>query len=254
MSKYFISLSLIFGSVAEEAGAQQTPIQTDRPDQTECPATVPKYYLQAENGFLLEWKKAGQHNFASPSTLWKYGIGERVELRLITEWITEKENGETRSGLAPVTIGFKAKLCEEKGLRPAISFIGHLTTRNIGSGVFATSYAAPSFRFTLQHNLSDRLSLGYNLGAGWDGETANPVYLYTVTTGFATGKKTGAYIELYGYSAKGFSADHRFDGGFTWTPTADILADVSGGIGLSGHSPTGYIALGISYQIRLKNK
>jgi hypothetical protein len=32
----------------------QEQIETDRPDQTESPATVPHRYLQAETGFMYE--------------------------------------------------------------------------------------------------------------------------------------------------------------------------------------------------------
>ena len=47
---FFLGLSLLFQINSK---AQELPsIQTDRPDQTECPFITPKNYFQLENGFL----------------------------------------------------------------------------------------------------------------------------------------------------------------------------------------------------------
>lgn len=246
------SLYLIMMLLSTTGFSQIASIQTDRPDQTECPYIAPVHYLQAENGFLVEWQNATQTNYSCPSTLWKYGLTKTFELRLITEYGIEKINTKTQSGLVPVTLGFKVNLCKEKGLLPMISFIGHLTSADWGSKKYKTSYAAPAFRFTLQHTVSDKLSLGYNLGTEWDGETASPVYIYTLTTGLSISNKIGSYIEVYGYTQKKASADHRCDGGLTWLINPNILVDISGGVGLSRKSPEGYMTLGFSYRIKMK--
>ena len=106
--------------------AQNEPIQCDRPDQTETPSIVPKGMFQVEMGFTFQKNDKISNTNSLPSVLWKYGVNENFELRLITEFVSEKINDEKSSGLTPVLIGFKVKLCEEKGIIPKTSFIGHV--------------------------------------------------------------------------------------------------------------------------------
>ena len=67
-------------------------IQTDRPDQTECPFIVPKNHFQIETGVTYEKINTTEINFIYPTILSKFGISERFEVRLITELNTIKSN------------------------------------------------------------------------------------------------------------------------------------------------------------------
>jgi hypothetical protein len=219
-------------------------IQLDRPDQTECPFITPKGYIQIENGFVIE-NENDEKKYSLPSTLWKYGINKRLELRLITAFLKEEKHG-----LQPITIGFKTSLIEEKGFIPKISFIGHLTTKNIGSKVFYTQYIAPAFRFTMQHNLTEKVSLAYNLGIEWSGETTQESYIYTLTASNSFNKKLGGYIEFYGFFPKQNKPDQRFDCGITYLVNNDFMLDFSGGFGLTPNAPKNYLAFGVSYRFK----
>lgn len=231
--------------------AQETePIQTDRPDQTECPFIVPKRYLQVETGFGYEKLNKQSSSVMMPSILFKYGITEKTELRLITEIERLKDQVNRNTGLNPVTIGFKTNIAKEKGGIPNTSFIGHLTLPNVASCENKSSFYATSFRFTMQHTLTPKLSLAYNLGAEWDGETPAPTFIYTLTTGFSIGKKTGSFIEIYGFAPQHDAADHRLDGGFTFLLTDNILFDIAAGIGLSNNSPPFFLGTGFSFRAR----
>ena len=76
-----------------------------------------------------------------------------------------KQLTQKTSGISPVKIGFKVKLSDEKGLLPKTSFIGHLSIPSFASKELKTIFYAPSFRFTMQHTLTDKINLGYNLGS-----------------------------------------------------------------------------------------
>lgn len=208
-----IRLSLVIISLFFYAKSiSQTPIQLDRPDQTECPFIVPIGFIQAENGLTFENTNKKNQSLAYPTTLWKLGISKNFELRLITELVSAKADNETITGITPITVGFKVNIAEEKGLIPTISFIGHLTIPNVATKDFDINYFAPAYRFTMQHTLSKRFSLSYNLGTEWDGETPEPTFLYTLTTGFAITEKIGTYIEIYGFLPQKQSIDNRIDG------------------------------------------
>lgn len=237
------------------ANAQDLPpIQTDRPDQTECPFIVPQNYFQVESGFAYEKPISGSRQISHPSVLAKYGVNPRFELRYETSLSSFSDSASAGTGFSPQTIGFKVRLMEEKGILPLCSFIAHLDLPGIASKEFRSPYFAPSFRFTMQHTLTEKICLAYNLGAEWKGDDPHPVFLYTLTTGFSLTEKAGAYIEAYGFSQKGFSPDHRADGGFTYLITNNMMCDLSGGVGLSRNSPRYFVAAGLSFRIRTKSK
>lgn len=226
----------------------QETIQLDRPDQTETVAIVPKNYLQAEAGFLFEKVNTNESNYSLPSVLWKYGLNNIVELRLITEYSLSKDGLQNPYKLEPISIGFKTHLMEEKGIIPEISFIGHLSyIKNLTT---ERKNAVPSFRFTLQNTLSENTSLGYNLGIEWD-ETHQETYIYTLTVGSTITQKMSYYLEAYGFFNTLKTADQRIDGGFLYVINKDFVIDFSGGIGLSKISPKYFMALGISYRMNL---
>lgn len=230
--------------------AQETePIQTDRPDQTETPSIVPKGMLQVETGFSFQKNDEYNKTNTLPSTLWKYGVNENFELRLITEFVSEKFNSETTSGLSPILIGCKIKIADEKGFWPKTSFIGHISLPNVASTDFKTDFYAPEFRFTMQHTLSKRMSFSYNLGAEWDGFSAEPTFIYTVTTGLSITNKLGAYAEFFGFAPQQDKANHNFDGGITYLINNNFMVDLSSGIGVTENAPEHYIAVGFSFRI-----
>jgi hypothetical protein len=101
----------------------------------------------------------------------------------------------------------------------------------------------------MQHTLTDNISLGYNLGTEWDGETPEPVFIYTLATGFSLTEKIGAYIEVYGFAPQLSRAEHRADAGFGWYMNPNILFDLSGGVGITDNAPDYYGSLGFSIRL-----
>lgn len=243
-------LLIVFVNVHTLIKAQSPgPIQTDRPDQTETPYTVPVNHFQMETGLSFEQTDPDVQSFSDPSILFKYGLNDHFELGIITEFATLKTK-ETISGLTPITLRFKEKITDEKGLLPITSFIGYLSVPNWASKEFKSTYFAPAFRFTMQHTLSQKFTLSYNLGAEWNGETPEPAFIYTLTTGYSISDKFGAYVEVYGFAPQSSKADHRFDGGLNFLLKENILLDISGGAGITENAPDYYMALGFSFRLK----
>jgi hypothetical protein len=250
MKNFVLILSFLL--ISHYAISQDLPsIQTDRPDQTECPFITPKGYLQFENGFSIEKSNSETTTLVMPTILTKFGINDHFELRLITEYVTDQSETNKVSGINPVLIGFKARLFAEKGIIPITSFIGHLSLPDLASKNFKTTYYAPEFRFTMQHTISDKQSLSYNLGAEWNGETAEPVFIYTLTSGYSISEKISGYIELYGFLPQIDKPDHRFDAGLNYLFLPNHQLDVSAGFGLSKVSPDYFISLGYSFRFKV---
>lgn len=228
-----------------------TSIQTDRPDQTECPFITPKHYFQIESGFSYEKGHDDSNEIIAQSFLTRFGINDFFELRLITEYVNTNEYSNKYSGINPILIGFKTRLLKENGIIPNTSLIGHLGIPKAASSDYKVNNYYPEFRFTMQHTINEKQSLSYNLGAEWNGLSNNPTYIYTLTTGYSFTDKMGAYLELYGFLVQFEKPDHRFDAGLTYLITPNHQLDVSGGIGFSKDSPDFYIALGYSFRFKI---
>lgn len=249
LNYFFIVLFILtFGNISAQEEKKE-PIETDRPDQTETPSIVPKGMFQMETGFGFERVDGSSENFVVPTSLLKYGLNGTFEFRLIAEFSTDKTDGTTISGLSPILVGFKVAIAEEKGIWPKTSLIGHLSIPEFASDEFKTAYYAPMFRFTMQHTLSDKINLGYNLGAEWDGETPEPTFIYTLTTGISLSEKTGCFVELYGFAPQKDTAEHRFDAGFTYLISDNFMIDASGGFGITENAPDYFAAAGFSFRL-----
>jgi Putative MetA-pathway of phenol degradation len=247
-----IVTALVLVLFFENVSIAQMPIQLDRPDQTECPFIVPKGYLQAENGLTFENINSENTTLAYPTILWKLGLSRNFEFRLITELVSQSSYGETKKGLIPITVGFKAKIAEEEGMLPSTSFIAHLTIPKAATNNLKTDNYAPSFRFTMQNTLSKKVSLSYNLGAKWNGEVTEATFIYTLAVGYSITNKWGSYIETYGFLPQKGPPDNRLDGGLTYLINNNMMIDISGGIGISENSPKNYFSLGFSYRFNTK--
>lgn len=247
MKKIFL-LFCVLGCITIKAQTID-PIQADRPDQTETPAIVPKGMFQVETGFTFQKNDENSTSNSLPSVLWKYGVSENFELRLITEFVSEKNFNEKIDGFTPILIGIKIKLCDEKGIIPKTSFIGHIGLPNASSSRYKNDFIAPEFRFTMQHTLSDKFSLGYNLGFEWDGMTPQSTFIYTLTTGYAINKKMGFYAELFGFAPEKDKTNHNADAGITYLINNNFMLDLSSGVGLTDNAPDYYLALGCSFRI-----
>jgi len=240
---------LMLVSNLNAVGQDISPIQTDRPDQTETPFTVPKNHFQMENGFSYEQTDDNTRSFTIPSTLFKYGLNDHFEIGLITELATIKSFTKI-TGLSPVTFRIKDKIADENGILPTTSIICYMTIADLASDNLKAKYLAPAFKFTMQHTLSKKFSLGYNLGVQWDGESPYHVYIYTLTTDYFISDKIGIFAEVFGFATKNSKADNRLNTGLIFLLRHNVSIDISGGIGLSDNSPKYFLETGFSFRLK----
>jgi len=256
MFKKWGCMLLAAGLSLGDAEAQEMErMETDRPDQTECPFIVRTGWVQFEMGFNFEKNAPGAHTFVYPALLSKYGISKRFEFRVITSLLSSRDNrtlpAEVITGIEPVQLGFKAALVQEKGLIPTTALIAHIAVPQFASAKLHAEKLAPDFVFTMQHSLSPVCSIGYNLGAAWDGFSGSPAWLYRVSPGFTFGKNWYAYAEAFGFIQQNETANHNVDGGLAYYFNDNIKLDISAGKGLSAGSLSYYVALGASFRFPL---
>ena len=245
MQKLLMNLLLL--STVTVKAQDLLPIQTDRPDQTETPFLVPEGFFQIESGFNYENTDVTTRTFVYPTILAKYGVNDHFEWRLIFNYGSIEHSGARATGIDPIAVGFKAALWEAKGIIPKASFIGHLNVPFLASKNFRGSFYATNFRFTLQHQITEKFTFSYNLGSEWDGLSAEPTFIYTFSGGYSFSPKLGCYVEVYGFTPQQHFPDHRADGGIMFVPGPDFQIDLSGGLGITPlNNDYYYVSLGFS--------
>lgn len=233
---------------------QTPPMETDRPDQTESPSIVPVGWLQLEVGAQRErllFEDGTVEVNTLPTTLTKLGLAPWAELRIIAEReeVRTLEGTRMPGAMLPLEVGTKVRLAGESGLRPRTSLIAHVGIPPIASSEARTSTAFGNFRFTMQNTLSDRFSLGYNVGAEWDGDTPTTTLIYTIGLGAKLSDSWSAFGEVYGFLSDMDPSDHRVDGGFMCLLGDNVQLDASGGYSVGREQ--WFLSGGISFRLAL---
>ena len=255
MREIICTASFLFFLIS--TSAQIEKIETDRPGETNSPSTVQKKWMQLETGFLMQIEKnyprLKDYYIQHPSLLSKYGIGTRLELRLITALGTIKEenvNGTTLlTGITNVQLGGKVNFLKEKGLRPKTSLIAHYNFRNLRTLYKDTTNGA-NFRFAMLHTISKTISVGYNIGMDWNRFGSPPAYIYTFSPRFNISEKWFAYIEVFGSfkRPKKYNPENNIGAGFAYYVNDNFKIDASAGFGLSKEAWDKFYSIGASFR------
>jgi hypothetical protein len=231
---------------------------TDRPDQTESASTVPEGTVQIEIGLLVSRR---QETFADvdavevPATLVRVGLSENWELR--AGWaghvsIDGAAEGFDVSGFGDAELGFKYRFRDERGPAPEMALLVS-TSVPAGDEELSTDELEPALRLAFAHTLSERLSLGYNLGIGWEEVLGSALYsyVYTAALGIGLGERASAFVEIFGDVPGDAPGDpaHGFDGGFTFLLRDNLQLDVAAGVGLSDAADDWFAGLGLSARL-----
>ena len=261
--KNLVSLTILLTThiiLAQENNTSE-PLITDRPDATEASSAVGKGVLQIETGSFYESFEEDyikSETFTYNTTLIRYGLLDNLELRVgwdFTEGKT-KINGNTlnnvTSGFSPLLLGVKVDIAEENGLMPEIALIGHVFPLFTASTDYRPESTAIDFRFSMSHTLSEKSSLGYNLGAEWGNDSPEAAAIYTLAYGYSISDKFGAYAELYGDFPEDNKANHYWDAGLTYLISNDLQLDAYAGTSITKGQDL-LLGFGLSYRI-LKRK
>jgi hypothetical protein len=254
------ALAILLGALAPAAGVfGQEPAEliTDRPDQTESAAVVPHGALQVELG-ALRLEDDDLDVTEAPGTLVRYGLHPRFELRFAWPGRIEAESrGARLDGAADPELGAKLALAPERGARPELALLAHLTLP-AGDEAIGSPRADPSIRLAGAHTLSERLGLGWNLGyetASFEdgagrGHTLGR-WIYTAALGVGLSPRWGAFVELYGDlpASDPAPAAHSFDGGVTFLLRPNVQLDFAVGVGLDGDAPDRLVGAGLSFRL-----
>ncbi len=236
---------------------------TDRPDQTESASIVPAGFLQLEAGWTWDHELDGEapvRVHTVPALLARAGVSQRLEVRFgfsgFRSVSTEGQVPRT-SGLGDMELGLKYRLLDGGSWIPEFAFITHVSIPTGAEGL-SSERAAPSVLLALASALSERVSLGYNLGSVWstveDGSGRRiglMDLIYTATVGISLADRLGAFLEFFGAFAvdEGRADSHSLDGGFTYRFSDNFQLDGSAGLGLNRAASDWFVGAGIAVRL-----
>ena len=259
--KNFLTIIIFTLSVAiysQDDTRLAEPLVTDRPDATEASSTVGQGVLQFETGGLYESFEDNDtkfENYTYNTILIRYGILDNLEFRLGWNFVegATTVNGskldDVMSGLSPLLLGLKIDIAEENGLMPEIALIGHVFPIFSASADYRPETTGVDFRLSLAHTLSEKSSLGYNIGAEWGNDSPEATAIYTIAYGYSFTDKFGMYAELYGDFPEDSSANHYWDAGMTYLVNNDLQLDAYVGTSITEGQDI-LLGLGLSYRIK----
>jgi hypothetical protein len=240
------------------------PLVTDRPDQTESALVVAPGLVQLEVGWTLEQEgRTGirQRTTAVPQVKARLGLIPGLEGRLgFAGWqgVERRElAGVTSSnGVGDLDVGFKYRAVAAHGSIPDVALIGTLTLPT-GNAGFGSPRADPTVLLAFANTLTDRLGVGYNLGASWSTEGATGGQatlldiLYTVSLGVGVAERAGVFIELFGSVATEPDRGnrHTVDGGVTYRVRDNLQFDLSGGLGVNQGAADWFLGAGVAVRL-----
>ncbi|KKM00507.1 hypothetical protein LCGC14_1803720, partial [marine sediment metagenome] len=252
----FVSLlSGFFINILAQEDTNSTPLMvTDRPDETESSKVVPKGLLQVETGSLYETfddNDITSERLVYNTTLLRYGLLENLELRL--GWNFEEQRTkiagiqreDVLSGLSPLLLGLKINITDEKNGLPEIGLVGHLFLPFAASDDYKLETTGADFRLAFSHTLSEKSSLGYNIGAEWGNDDPSMAYIYSISYGYSITDRLGFFAEIYGDLPENAQANHFWDTGFTYLLRPRIQIDLLGGSSITAGQDF-FLSAGIS--------
>lgn len=225
-------------------GVCQAQIVTDRPDQTESALTVPSGAFQMESGITAAYED-GARFLSVPNVLARYGLHEKIELRLFSQILDIKANINQAQFMDDLQFGTKIQLLDKEGSNTSIAILSHLILPT-GDRFFGIDKVGTTTRLCISHKLTESIGLAYNIGYQ-NYATPNGDLIYSLSLSKSVNSKFGIYVEPYGFMVEMEEFTLSFDTGFTYQSSPNVQWDFTYGNGISDRGS--FVAAGVSFVI-----
>ena len=233
------------------AHAEESSIVTDRPDFVESSDVVGLGRFQVETG-VTSARHAQDgvtvRTLTTP-TLFRYGIGETLELRLETDGYTHERTSDsisatsaTARGWSDLSFGVKWHVLEGAGTTPGVAWLLHVDTAT-GSRTFRGTGLRPSLRAAIEWGLPEDFSLGVMPGVYVERNDAGKRYagaILAATLGKEWSPRWHSFLEIAGQqlaSKRNGGSVVTLDAGLAFVATPTLQFDVEVSRGLSDAAP-----------------
>jgi len=234
---------LLLTFLANQGKAQET-INSDRPGQSDGSTTIKKDQLQLETGIQhssIRNNGITEKETIAPLNLIRYGITSTIEIRLINQYVFEKN----QSGFSDTQVGTKIQLYNKEDKNTQIAYLGNLT---LPSGSFTTDTKVKTMhKIALSHNFTPSATAGINIGYYNYSNTQPEEIAYSIYWNKTINSKTSFFVEFYETISFSNTTTTNADTGFAYLIRSNIQIDFYYGVGLN-HS-SNFFATGLSWRL-----
>lgn len=228
-------------------------IRTGRPGQAIGPYVVGTDYLQIQSGYDHAWQNG---NIKSQTVLQnnviRYGVDERFELSSVVSWQHDSISApaqENKEGISDFQLGFRYNINDRPdGIIPGFGIQTRFKLINISSD-YRSENIAPVIVFVSNHNLTDTLALGTNLGVTYSGNDTEPKYTFVSNLSFPIAERWNSFFEIYG-NAQNAVASVFGDTGLAYLFSNDLQLDGYLGGGNNHGVSEFFLSVGFSWRLK----
>ena len=219
----------------------------DRPGASTGPSVVAHKVIQLEQGIQYDGD-GGAGIFTFSNTLLRYGLFPNMELRLGGDGFLYNEDNSFKPAFSGLSLGTKIKCFDGAGAVPAVSVLADFAVPYTASTGFNVDHLAPSLYLLFENPVNDWFSIGYNVGAEWDGTFPAPTAFAALCFGFSATERLGCFVESYNYFNK-LGNIYAMDFGLNWMVGRKVQLDLAANLDLCNPAQCWSISCGVAWQI-----
>ena len=247
MKRLLTLIALSIATIGTLSAQEQASFTADRPGASTGPVTVARGVVQLEQGIQYDGD-GGYGSFTFSNTLLRYGLFERMELRIGGDALIHHESQRWQAAFAGLSVGTKIGCFEGRGAIPAVSVLADFAIPGTASLGFETEHFAPSLYLLFENEVCDWMSVGYNVGAEWDGSQPAPQTFVAICLGFAPTERLGCFAESYNYFSR-WGNSYCIDFGLNYMVGRKLQLDIAANLDLLSPGKCWAVSFGVAWQI-----
>ncbi len=249
-------------------GQTQTPppLSTNRPNQSSSPDTTTPGYVKFEIGWTLNHDETSSlDEFESnqfPGIVARIGVLGNLEAQIgwsgySWQEVTVAGIKDEINGAGDGSFAMKWRIRDAEGATPAVALLPGVNLP-FGKDALSSHRVDPSLLLLVDHTLSDRFTVSYNIGPSWATSETESGDLNTLSSLnyslaiylSATGN-LGLFGEVFGSTALSDSgrAQNSIDTGFTYLISDKVIVDFIVGWGLSDAADDWFVGSGLTFRL-----
>lgn len=227
-------------------------MDVDLPDETQETDLLEKGQIQLETALLYNRYKDGGRSSVIGQGLLRYGLLNRVELRLLVEDGRERDKyiKETVQSTSPLAMGTKIALVKEvKGL-PDITLVSFLKLPFTSRSNTQKAYWLPIIIAAFQNKFGgNRWKLEYNIGAQQEAYSTDWVAIANGSVHYKIFQQLELFTEYYAQYRPGKQPQHNIGGGVAYELGDMWEVYFSTGSAVYSDNPNHYFDSGIAFRL-----
>lgn len=251
----FCVIVLLISAQVLKAQNSSSNIYSERPGVTKDGLVVPGDFFQIESGVVYQDQKYPGYeieNLTLGSTIFRYGINDKIELRFGGEFFSGKtilNNTQTDiQGLRNVFIGSKFQLLRNDEIITNAALITELGLP-FGNENLRHDGFDPKLILTAERFFSGNFLFRVNLSAANDSKLGKNIYGFSFQINCELSRYAGIFAEYFSNITGNEKAQNNLAFGFVYLVRKNILADCSAGRIVSTSNANWFGKFGVSVRL-----